>query len=173
LAKERGRLVDALADGMSHIHGKKFAIFGDPSQVTGLARFLLECGAEPIHCLATNGTKEWAAELEEILAASPFGKDCKVYAGKDLWHLRSLLFTERPDFIIGSTYAKYLERDTGVPLIRIGFPIFDRHQHHRYPTLGYQGSMNVFVKILDKIFDEMDKNTNIAGVTDYSYDIIR
>ncbi|MGB7398228.1 MAG: nitrogenase component 1 [Candidatus Macondimonas sp.] len=44
-------------------------------------------------------------------------------------------------------------RDTGTPLIRIGYPVFDRH-HHRYPVWGYLGAMNVLVWILDKIFDE-------------------
>ena len=77
--------------------------------------------------------------------------------------MRSLLFTEPVDFLIGNTYGKYLERDTGTPLIRIGFPIFDRHHHHRYPVWGYQGGMNVLVWILDKIFDEIDRNTNVAG----------
>lgn len=173
LTLERGRLVDAMADGMSHIHGKKFAIFGDPDQVYGLAKFLMEMGAEPVVCLATNGTKHWAAKMEALFASSPFGVGCKAYPQKDLWHMRSLLFTQKPDFLIGSTYGKYLERDTGVPLIRFGFPIFDRHQHHRFPTLGYQGGLNLLVKILDKIFDEMDKSTNIPGQTDYSYDIIR
>jgi nitrogenase molybdenum-iron protein alpha/beta subunit len=43
---------------------------------------------------------------------------------------------------------------TGTPLIRTGFPVFDRHHHHRYPVWGYQGAMNVLVWILDKIFDE-------------------
>ena len=31
--------------------------------------------------------------------------------------MRSLLFTEPVDFLIGNTYGKYLERDTGTPLI--------------------------------------------------------
>jgi nitrogenase molybdenum-iron protein beta chain len=31
----------------------------------------------------------------------------------------------------------------------------------------------VLVTILDKIFDEMDKNTMVPAKTDYSYDIIR
>ena len=62
---------------------------------------------------------------------------------------------------------------TSAPLIRIGFPIFDRHHHHRAPVWGYQGSLNVLVKILDKIFDEMDKSTNVSGKTDISFDIIR
>ena len=29
------------------------------------------------------------------------------------------------------------------------------------------------MKLLDKIFDEMDRNTNVAAKTDYSFDIIR
>jgi len=30
IRKERGRLVDAIADSSAHIHGKKFALYGDP-----------------------------------------------------------------------------------------------------------------------------------------------
>ncbi|WP_142847679.1 nitrogenase molybdenum-iron protein subunit beta [Telmatospirillum sp. J64-1] len=173
LVKERGRLVDAMADSMAHLHGKRFAIYGDPDLTLGLTRFLMELGAEPVHVLATNGNKDWAAKVEALLASSPYGKGGKAWAGKDLWHMRSLLFTEPVDFLIGNTYGKYLERDTGIPLIRLGFPIFDRHHHHRYPVWGYQGSLNVLVRILDKVFDVMDADTNIAGQTDYSYDIIR
>src|SRR5450755_3555981 len=57
LTLERGRLVDAMADSGAHIHGKKFAIYGDPDLCLGLAAFLLELGAEPTHVLATNGTR--------------------------------------------------------------------------------------------------------------------
>ncbi|ABD89984.1 nitrogenase molybdenum-iron protein subunit beta [Rhodopseudomonas palustris] len=172
ITKERGRLVDAIGDSSAHIHGKKFAIFGDPDLCLGLAAFLLELGAEPTHIVATNGNKAWEEKVKQLLASSPFGANCKAYPGKDLWHLRSLLFTEPVDFMIGSTYGKYLERDTNTPLIRIGFPIADRHHHHRYPVWGYQGSLNVLVKILDKIFDEIDKNV-VAGKNDISFDIIR
>lgn len=173
LIKERGRLVDAIADSSAHIHGKKFAIYGDPDLCLGLTAFLLELGAEPVHVLCTSGNKAWQAKTEELLASSPFGKGGKAYAGKDLWHMRSLLFTEPVDFLIGNTHGKYLERDTGIPLIRIGFPIFDRHHHHRYPVWGYQGGLNVLVWILDAIFEQMDRSTNVAGKTDISFDIIR
>ncbi|ODR95070.1 nitrogenase molybdenum-iron protein subunit beta [Methyloceanibacter stevinii] len=173
LAKERGRLVDAIGDSSAHIHGKKFAIYGDPDLCLGLAGFLLELGAEPTHILATNGSKGWAKKVQELLDSSPYGANCHVYAGKDLWHMRSLLFTEPVDFLIGNTYGKYLERDTGTPLIRIGFPVFDRHHHHRRPVWGYQGGMNVLITILDKIFDEIDRNTNVPAKSDFSFDIIR
>ena len=159
LELERGRLVDAIADSSAVIHGKKFAIFGDPDMTLGLAGFLLELGAQPVHILSTNGNAAWEEKGDALLASSPFGKDCHAWAGKDLWHMRSLLFTEPVDFLIGSTYGKYLERDTNTPLIRIGFPIFDRHHHHRYPVWGYQGGLNVLVWILDTILDEMDRNS--------------
>lgn len=173
LVKERGRLVDAIADSNAHIHGKSFAIYGDPDLTLGLTAFLLELGAEPTHILATNGGKDWEAKVKALLASSPFGKHGKVYPGKDLWHMRSLLFTAPVDFLIGNTYGKYLERDTGTPLIRIGFPIFDRHHHHRFPIWGYQGGLNVLVRILDSIFADMDAQTNVPSKSDYSFDIIR
>ena len=155
-----------------YLHGKSFAIFGDPDFVFGMARFLMETGGEPVHCLATNGSKQWAEEMKALLASSPFGADGKVWPGKDLWHLRSLLFTEPVDFLIGNSYGKYLERDTGMPLIRLTFPIFDRHHHHRFPLWGYQGGLRLLTTVLDKIFDKLDADTSAAG-QDICFDLTR
>lgn len=170
---ERGRLIDAMADSQAYLHGKKYAIYGDPDFVYAMARFVMETGGEPTHCLATNGNKDWEAEMKTLFATSPFGKDAQVWAGKDLWHMRSLLFTEPVDFLIGSSYGKYLERDTGTPLIRLTFPVFDRHHHHRFPLMGYQGGLRIITTLLDKVFDKLDQETIKAGVTDYSYDLTR
>jgi nitrogenase molybdenum-iron protein beta chain len=173
LERERGRLIDAMADSQAWLHGKTYAIFGDPDFVYGMARFILETGGEPRHCLATNGSKVWADQMRELFASSPFGAQCQVWAGKDLWHLRSILHTEPVDLLIGSSYGKYLERDCKTPLIRLSFPIFDRHHHHRFPVWGYQGGLRVLVTILDKILDKLDLDTIEPGVTDYSFDLVR
>jgi nitrogenase molybdenum-iron protein beta chain len=173
LELERGRLVDAMADSQSWLHGKTYAIYGDPDFVYGMARLVMETGGEPRHCLATNGNKAWEAQMAELFASSPFGQNCKAWGGKDLWHLRSLLATEPVGLLIGNSYGKYLERDLQIPLIRLMFPIFDRHHHHRFPLWGYQGGLRVLVTLLDKIFDKPDGETNKLGVTDYSYDLTR
>ncbi|MEY4576180.1 MAG: hypothetical protein RL701_883 [Pseudomonadota bacterium] len=170
LTLERGRLVDAIADSQSWLHGKSYAIYGDPDFVYSMARFIMETGGEPKHCLATNGNKDWEEQMTALFATSPYGKDCKVWGGKDLWHLRSLMATEPVDFLIGSSYGKYLERDLKTPLIRLTFPIFDRHHHHRFPTMGYQGGLRVLVTILDKILDTLDAYTSETGI---SYDLVR
>jgi nitrogenase molybdenum-iron protein beta chain len=173
LEKERGRLVDAMADSQAHLHGKRYALYGDPDQLLGLTEFLLELGAEPAHVLSTNGTEAWAKKVEALLAASPFGAGCKAYAKRDLWHMRSLLNVEPVDFLIGNTYGKYLERDTKTPLIRLVFPIFDRHHYHRFPTWGYEGALRQLIMFLDEFFETLDANTITPAKTDYSYDIIR
>jgi nitrogenase molybdenum-iron protein beta chain len=173
LIKERGRLVDAMADSQAHLHGKRFALYGDPDQLLGLTEFILELGAEPVHVLSTNGNDDWAARVQKLFDASAFGKGCKAYPKRDLWHMRSLMNVEPVDFLIGNTYGKYLERDTGTPLIRLIFPIFDRHHYHRFATWGYEGAMRQLVMFLDEFFETLDANTIIPGKTDYSYDIIR
>jgi nitrogenase molybdenum-iron protein beta chain len=162
-----------MADSQAHLHGKRYALYGDPDQMLGLTQFLLELGAEPAHVLATNGDDKWAAKVQTMFDSSPYGANCKVYPKRDLWHMRSLLHTEPVDFLIGNTYGKYLERDVGTPLIRMVFPIFDRHHYHRLPIWGYEGGQRVLRDFLDEYFEALDANTIIPGKTDYSYDIIR
>ena len=109
-----------------------------------MARFVMETGGEPIHCLATNGCEGLGrADWRPCSPPRRSAANAKIWAGKDLWHLRSLLFTEPVDMLIGNSYGKYLERDTGTPLLRLTFPIFDRHHHHRFPLWGYQGGLRV------------------------------
>jgi len=177
---ERGRLVDMLTDSHAWLHGKRFALWGDADFVMGMTKFLLEVGAEPIHVLCNHANKRWKKAVEKILEESPYGKNSKVYIGCDLWHMRSLVFTDKPDFMIGNSYGKWIQRDTlhkgkehEVPLIRIGFPIFDRHHLHRDTTLGYEGAMYMLKTLVNAILERLDDDTRGMGTTDYNYDLIR
>jgi nitrogenase molybdenum-iron protein beta chain len=180
IEKERGRLVDMITDSHAWIHGKRFALWGDADFVMGMVKFLLELGAEPVHILCNHANKRWKKAVEKVLEASPYGKNCTVYAGNDLWHMRSLVFTDKPDFMIGNSYGKWIQRDTlhkgkehEVPLIRIGFPIFDRHHLHRDTTLGYEGAVYMLKTIVNEILSRLDDDTRGMGTTDYNYDLIR
>jgi nitrogenase molybdenum-iron protein beta chain len=173
LQEERGRAVDAMTDSQAWVHGKRIALYGDPDHVITLVNLLLELGAEPVHIVVSNSNDKFEAELREILTASPYGQEATIWGGKDLWHLRSLMFTEPVDLLIGNSYGKYLWRDTGTPLVRIGYPIFDRHHMHRYATLGYQGAINQLTWIVNTILEEADLKTDVPGKTDISFDLIR
>ena len=180
LHKERGRLVDMMTDSHAWLHGKKFALWGDADFVLGMTKFLLELGAEPTHILCSHANKRWKKEVEKLLASSPYGAGSEVHIGGDLWHMRSLCFTNKPDFMIGNSYGKFIQRDTltkgkefEVPLIRIGFPIFDRHHLHRDTTLGYEGAIHMLKTIVNAILERLDEETRGMGTTDYNYDLIR
>lgn len=180
LLLERGRYVDMLTDSHAWLHGKKFGLYGDADFVLGMTKFLLEVGAEPIHVLCNHANKRWKKEVEKLLASSPYGANSEVHIGKDLWHFRSLMFTNKPDFMIGNSYGKFIQRDTlhkgkefEVPLIRIGFPIFDRHHMHRDTTLGYEGAMYMLRTLTNAVLERLDEETRGMGTTDYNYDLVR
>ena len=180
LTKERGRLVDMMTDSHAWLHGKKMAIFGDPDFVYGMVGYMLELGIEPTHIVCNNGSKRWGKAVEKLLAESPYGVHGKVYVGCDLWHLRSLCFTDKPDFLIGNSYGKFIQRDTlykgkefEVPLIRLGFPIFDRHHLHRMTTMGYEGGMYILTTLVNAVLERLDDETRGMGTTDYNHDLVR
>ena len=180
LAKERGRLVDMMTDSHSWLHGKRIALWGDADFVLGMVKFLLELGAEPTDILCHHANKRWKKEVEKLLASSPYGRNGVVHTGHDLWHFRSLMFTNKPDFMIGNSYGKFIQRDTlhkgkehEVPLIRIGFPIFDRHHLHRMTTMGYEGAMYILTTLVNAVLERLDDETRGMGTTDFNYDLIR
>ncbi|HEY6872206.1 MAG TPA: nitrogenase molybdenum-iron protein subunit beta [Geobacteraceae bacterium] len=157
LKAERGRAVDLMTDAHQYIHGKKFAVYGDPDYLLGYVSFLLEMGAKPVHILCSKGTKKLEKELQALLDTSMYGKEGKIYINKDLWHMRSLVMTEPVDAMIGDTHGKFAARDAKIPLFRFGFPIFDRVNLHRVPLIGYQGVMNMLSTICNKFIDITDE----------------
>jgi len=160
LAAQRGKAVDAMTDAHQYIHGKRFAVFGDPDEIYGIVSFLLEMGGEPIHVLSGTGSKLFKKEMQELLDSSPYGAGATLYAGKDLWHMRSLLMTDPVDMLIGDSHGKWIARDANIPLVRIGYPIFDRVNLHRYPVIGYQGAINMVSWIVNTFLEEVDRTSD-------------
>ncbi len=180
ITKERGRLVDMMTDSHAWLHDVSISLYGDPDFVMGMSKFLTELGCEVKHVLCHNANKRWRKKMEAQLKESPYSENAQVFIGKDLWHFRSLMFTEKPDLMIGNTYAKFIERDTKakgpefeVPLVRIGFPIFDRHHLHRHTTLGYEGAMQMLTTLVNEVLAKLDRDTSELGVTDFGYDAVR
>lgn len=168
LVDERGRVVDALTDSHPYLHGKRVALVGDPDLLIGLIEFCLETGMEPIHIVCSNGDNGFRETAEALLAASPYGAEATVYIGNDLWHMRSLLIDNPVDLAVGSSHLKYAAKDAGVPLIRVGFPVFDRHHLHRYPIIGYQGALNLLTTIVNTILQGLDNDSS-----GFNHDLVR
>jgi nitrogenase molybdenum-iron protein beta chain len=161
LRAERGRAVDAMTDAHQYVHGKKFAVYGDPDMLLGYVSFLLEMGAIPYQILCSKGSRKLGKEIQALLDASPFGATSQIYMNRDLWHLRSIVMTDPVDAIIGDTHAKFIARDAKIPLFRFGFPVFDRVNKHRSPIVGYQGAVNMMSEICNKFLDVTDETCEL------------
>ncbi|TBY66111.1 nitrogenase iron-molybdenum cofactor biosynthesis protein NifN [Rhizobium leguminosarum bv. viciae] len=128
--RNRMQLQDAMLDGHSHMAGKKIAIASEPDQLFQLSDFFTAMGAEIAAAVTTTGTSK---ALEMVPA-----KTVKV---GDLSDLESLAATA--DLIVTHSHGREAARRLGVPLMRVGFPMFDRLGSQHKLTILYRGTRDV------------------------------
>ena len=156
IRNERGQLVDVLCDKAQYLYGKKVSMMGDPDILLGLAQFCRDAGMEVIHIVTGTPTgAKWERRIKEAAGGNAV---VKAGAQADLFYFHQLLQNGKPDLILGNTYCKYIARDMDIPLIRTGFPIYDRVDHSYFPITGYRGGLHLLVKMLDAFMDRQDRD---------------
>jgi len=128
--KERGRLVDAYVDAHKYVFGKRALLYGEEDLVTALADWLRETGIEPF----------WIKDT-------------------DFETLREEAEKFKPDFLLGNSKGYYIARERKIPLVRLGFPIHDRFGAARMHQIGYQGTQELFDRIVNALIEyKQDKS---------------
>lgn len=156
---ERGQLVDCISDWHQYLYGKRVAVVGDPDQVLGLTRFLVSLDMRPVHIVTGSPAgKKYEKALGEAVAGVPEEVNIKVRG--DMLLLHQWIKNDPVDLIIGNTYAKYIAKDEDIPLVRYGFPIYDRMGHSYFSTMGYRGAMRILEKLLDAILERKDRDSS-------------
>jgi nitrogenase molybdenum-iron protein beta chain len=153
---ERGQVVDVLTDNHQYFYGKKVALVGDPDHLVSLTQFLTDMDMKILYVVT--GTPAGAKFEESIRGFTGPETIIKHGLGADLFYFHQLVKNNKPDLIFGNTYAKYIARDEDIPLIRIGFPIYDRVGHQYFPVVGYRGAMRMMEKILNALLDRQDRD---------------
>jgi nitrogenase molybdenum-iron protein NifN len=161
LEQERGRLLDAYADGHKYVFGQRIGVYGDPELVTGVARFLAEIGARPVLC-ATGARNRSLRPALESLPADP---ERIILEDATFGTIEEACKKLRPDLLIGSSKGYRMARALGVPLLREGFPIHDRIGAGRRLVVGYRGSLRLFDALANLLL-EAKQNASPVG---YSY----
>jgi nitrogenase molybdenum-iron protein beta chain len=154
---ERGQLVDVLCDMNQYLYGKKVSLMGDPDILIAMTQFCRDAGMEVLHVLT--GTPQGKIKFEERIREICGEKTMiKVGLQCDLFMFHQLILANTPDLIMGNTYCKYLCRDMDIPLLRIGFPIYDRIGQSYVPITGYRGGLHLLLKILSIFMDRQDRD---------------
>jgi nitrogenase molybdenum-iron protein beta chain len=157
LTVERGQVVDTLIDTHFHYQGKKVAVVGDPDIVIPLTEFLLTMGMIPVYVMTGTPGSRFETEVTEMLEKAGI-KDSVVKTEGDLFDLHKWIKDNPIDLLIGNTHCKYIARAEDVPLVRVGFPIFDRAVHYLMPVVGYRGCLRLIEMISNALLERRDRD---------------
>lgn len=139
LLRERGAYLDALLDLHTLLAGRRVALAGNPETLLDLSHLLREAGLRP--------TLAVAGEESEILPEIPAER---VLRG-DLDLFGSLLTDE--ELLIAGSNARQAAREKDLPLLRLGFPVFDRYGATDRATLGYRGARSLLHEIANLLLE--------------------
>lgn len=131
--RQRGQLVDAMLDGHFHFGDKRIAIGAEPDLLFGVSQWLTEMGAEVAAAVATTSSPV----LEKIITG-------EVLIG-DLEDLE--IRAAGCDLIITHSHGRQASERLGVPLYRMGLPMFDRLGAAHEVSVGYRGTRNLIFAI--------------------------
>ena len=158
--RERGRLIDAYADGHKYVFGKKAVIYGEEDLVLALYAFLNEIGVETI--LIASGGKSGSLN-QAINQAKPANAPMPILMDNaDFEEIATLCNSLKPDLMIGHSKGYYIARDQNIPLVRVGFPIHDRLGGQRLRHIGYEGTNDLFERIVNAMIETNQNHSEVG-----------
>lgn len=159
LVRERGIAIDAITD-LTHMFfaDKKVAIYGNPDLVIGLAEFCLDMEMEPVVLLLgdDNNTYRDDPRIKEFQEKVDF--DMQIIMNADLWELERRIKDKEVelDLILGHSKGRWTAIDNNIPMVRVGFPTFDRAGLYRHPVVGYEGAIWLAEQMANTLFTDME-----------------
>jgi nitrogenase molybdenum-iron protein NifN len=161
--KERGRLVDAYIDGHKAVSGKRAVIYGEADFVASMASFLDEIGIVPALCATGASTRKFKETVSSALAAGH--RDIMIRDDSDFEDMLEICRNVGVDIVIGNSKGYYLSKNLNIPLVRAGFPIHDRIGGQRILHVGYEGTQQLFDRIVNALIEHKQRSSAIG----YSY----
>ena len=128
IERQRAQLQDAMLDCHFMLGLTRFAIAADADLLVGFSQFLTAVGAETVAAVAP----ATAPALDHVC--------CDRVAIGDLEDLESMAREREAEILIGSSHAVHTAQRLGIPLLRAGFPQYDRVGGYQRTWIGYQGA---------------------------------
>ncbi|CAH2599529.1 Nitrogenase iron-molybdenum cofactor biosynthesis protein NifN [Rhodovastum atsumiense] len=136
LRRQRSQLVDAMLDGHFQFGGRRVAIAADPDLLCSLAGFFASMGAEVMAAVASTAN---APHLDAVPTA-------RVVVG-DLMDFEDLARDSEAELLVTHSHGRQAADRLGVPLLRVGYPMFDRLGALHRCTAGYRGTRDFIFEI--------------------------
>ncbi len=161
----RERLIDAYTDGHKYLFGKRVLLYGDEDVVVSLYTFMQEIGTIPVICASGGRTGSMRAGIIAHPDYHDLDEKPVIQDGADFEDIEELAGSSDIDLMIGSGKGAKIARKLDIPLIRVGFPIHDRFGASRIRMIGYEGTLELYDRIVNAVMETMQKGNPIG----YSY----
>jgi nitrogenase molybdenum-iron protein beta chain len=159
LVKERGVAIDAITD-LAHMFlaEKKVAIYGAPDMVIGLAEFCIDLQMKPMLILLGDDNVHYKEDSRLLALAENVDWNMEIVTNADFWDLEDRIKNRglELDLILGHSKGRFIAIDNAIPMVRVGFPTYDRAGIYRYPILCYEGAIWLAEQMANAIFTDME-----------------
>ncbi len=163
LVKERGIAVDALTD-LAHMFlaEKKVAIYGNPDLVIGLAQFCIDLEMKPVLLLLGDDNPFYVDDPRIKELKENVDWDMDIVTNADLWVMEDRIKNTglELDLILGHSKGRFSSIDHKIPMVRVGFPTYDRAGMFRHPVVGYAGATWLAEEMANALFTDMEYKGN-------------
>ncbi|PWC21653.1 Fe-only nitrogenase subunit beta [Brenneria roseae subsp. roseae] len=163
LVRERGIAIDALTD-LVHMFlaDKKVAIYGNPDLVIGLAEFCLDLEMKPVLLLLGDDNASYGSDPRVTALQEKVSFGMEIVTNADLWELENRITQQslELDLILGHSKGRFTAIDNQIPMVRVGFPTYDRAGLYRHPVVGYAGATWLAEQMANALFTDMEYKKN-------------
>ncbi len=163
LVRERGIAIDALTD-LVHMFlaDKRVAIYGNPDLAIGLAEFCLDLEMKPVLLLLGDDNAFYDRDPRIIALQEQVDGEMEIITNADLWELEDRITNKglKLDLILGHSKGRFTAIDNQIPMVRVGFPTYDRAGSYRHPVVGYAGAIWLAEQIANALFTDMEYKKN-------------
>ncbi|MET0390013.1 MAG: nitrogenase iron-molybdenum cofactor biosynthesis protein NifN [Polyangiales bacterium] len=136
IRRQRSQLLDAMLDGHFWFSGKRIAIGSDPDLLYTLSTLFTSLGAQIVSAVASTGSSP-------ILAQVP----CENVVVSDLVELEEAAAAGGAELLVTHSHGRMASERLGIPLLRVGFPIFDRLGVQDRSWVGYRGTRALIYEV--------------------------
>ncbi|RJF86526.1 nitrogenase iron-molybdenum cofactor biosynthesis protein NifN [Oleomonas cavernae] len=134
--RRRSQLVDMMLDGHFHFGDRRIAIAADPDLLRSLSLFFGGLGAAVVVAVASTGNSPALGDIpaDEVIIG-------------DLGDFEAAAAARGAELLVTHAHGRQAAERLGVPLLRVGFPIFDRLGAQHRCRILYRGTRDLIADI--------------------------
>ncbi|MBF0128758.1 MAG: nitrogenase iron-molybdenum cofactor biosynthesis protein NifN [Alphaproteobacteria bacterium] len=149
LRRQRSRLVDAMLDGHFAFSGRRVAVAAEPDHLLALGSWLAEMGVGMTAAITTVHLPMLARVPADEVVVGDLG-DLEARAGGC-------------DLLLTHAHGRQASERLGIPLFRVGFPIFDRLGAAHQVGVGYRGTCRLIFEIANILTERSETHAAPAA----------